>query len=66
VVVHVVVGFGGCCGGFGVGVAAIGGMRCGGVYGGWGIWCVVAMVVSYVWSGCVVFWVGVMCFYRLP
>jgi hypothetical protein len=66
VVVHVVVDFGEWYGGSGVGVAAICGVGCVGVYGGWGIWCVVAMVVNCVWSGFVVFWVGGMLFDRLP
>ena len=64
-VVCVVVGCWGWYGSFGVGVVAICGVGRVGVYGGWGIWCVVAMVVGCVVGDCVVFWVGIMVFYRL-
>ena len=64
--VLVVVDDGWWCGGVGVGVVAICGVSRVSVYGGWGIWCVVAMVVDCVVGGCVVFGVDIMGFYRLP
>jgi hypothetical protein len=51
--------------GGGEGVVASGGLWCDGVYGGWCIWGVVAMVGCCVLVGCVFSVVVVLCF-RLP